>query len=207
MQGTSVNMLYIRKSHTPAKVIQVIGETELFATGQPQISDLGLVQNITTIQHHTGYGTVQYCIHKWSRQSVVKLVKLSIAESQRSYKRYRIQFHRPTVNLSASSRNNLIKRTKAIKKKKQKRMLHTRSSKQNETKADKSKHKGQAKALGFSASCNAPGDPDWLENSPLVSSVGPRALPPFHLHQPRNHQPGWPGRAAMGQSGLHSTTA
>lgn len=26
MQGTSVNMLYIRKSHTPAKVIQVIGE-------------------------------------------------------------------------------------------------------------------------------------------------------------------------------------
>jgi len=49
MQGTSVNMLYIRKSHTPAKVIQVIGETELFATGQPQISDLGLVQNITTI--------------------------------------------------------------------------------------------------------------------------------------------------------------
>ena len=207
MQGTSVNMLYIRKSHTPAKVIQVIGETELFATGQPQISDLGLVQNITTIQHHTGYGTVQYCIHKWSRQSVVKLVKLSIAESQRSYKRYRIQFHRPTVNLSASSRNNLIKRTKAIKKKNKNACYILVVQNKTKQKRINLSTRGRPKLWASLLPVIPPGDPDWLENSPLVPSVGPRALPPFHLHQPRNHQPGWPGRAAMGQSGLHSTTA
>lgn len=49
MLGTSVNMLYISKLHTPAEVVQFIGETELFATGQPHISEPGLIQYMVTI--------------------------------------------------------------------------------------------------------------------------------------------------------------
>lgn len=49
MSGTSVNMLYIWKLHTPVKVVQFIGETELFVTGQPHISEPGLIQYMITI--------------------------------------------------------------------------------------------------------------------------------------------------------------